>query len=157
MQDDSAPPEDRAFWDDINKGKVPAEFGGGANDQYFSLIDKSKQAYEAPPAASRAFAGMRADLCAAVYSRVGARVARTSLARACARIKKSSCVCTARRRALAGRVGRLCVCRCRWPGAGAHGDCLSRRVRSNHYYPGVHQSSACPSFPPCFRMWCWKM
>jgi hypothetical protein len=84
MQDDSAPPEDRAFWDDINKGKVPAEFGGGANDQYFSLIDKSKQAYEAPPAASRAFAGMRADLCAAVYSRVGARVARTSLARACA-------------------------------------------------------------------------
>eukprot|EP00918_Siedleckia_nematoides_P028965 GHVU01062242.1.p1 GENE.GHVU01062242.1~~GHVU01062242.1.p1 ORF type:complete len:280 (-),score=57.27 GHVU01062242.1:211-1050(-) len=66
--DDSAPPEDRAFWDDINKGKVPAEFGGGANDQYFSLIDKSKQAYEAPPAASRAFAGAGHSLGGSVVS-----------------------------------------------------------------------------------------
>ena len=39
------------------KGKVPSEFGGSANDQYFSLIDKSQQDYEAPPAAARAFAG----------------------------------------------------------------------------------------------------
>jgi hypothetical protein len=40
------------------KGKVPSEFGGSANDQYFSLIDKSQQDYEAPPAAARAFAGI---------------------------------------------------------------------------------------------------
>ena len=100
MQDDSATPEDRALWDDINEGKVPAEFGGGAKDQYFSIIDKSGQAYETPAearaarasagaaaaearaaaAAARASAGVRADFCAGVYSCVSARIT-------CARVR----------------------------------------------------------------------
>jgi len=48
----------KAFLDDINKGRVPAEFAD-EKDPYVSLIDKGTQDFEAPsgPAAARTFVG----------------------------------------------------------------------------------------------------